>query len=1094
MKQNNYPKFLSRIAKGVDKLEGGSQENLAKVISQVIKENKIEKKVIGLEGEWGSGKSNLIKIIQSQLGKNYHTFIFDSWGSQEDLTRKSFLEQLINELFLKEFLTEKEKWKDLKNRLLSNTSTTHTQKFPQIKPYWLIISLAFLLFTILASFYENVLKDYDIITSINFGVWKPILWIYLIPIGLLIWGFILSIKEYKEERENNKKRDLIDQDSKWVTLGKLFYWFNGNEINSEEIQNIIEDEPSVKQFREYFTNIEKEIKNKGKLILVFDNLDRLDNDKIKSLWSSIHTFFAEDNYTFDSWVIIPYDKSKLEEHLENGYHGFISKTFSVNFRITPPVVTQWESFLNYNFDEAFGKDLVNKDEKEYAIKLFDILSSHDTIKPRQIINYVNNLVSMYKEWKDDIENGDISFRYIALFTLTKYNILKENPNQSILNRSYLGNAEVLFDDDDDLDTSMSMLTFGVKKDFADEVLLDRQLKIALREGKDDIMKSSLKHRAFQKYFIQANSSISLNEKYRGLVKIYEVIKDTFSKNMMDTFWKDFGKGYLYVEGQFTEFNDNHKAILKNTNKVISRDILKKIIRQLQDDFNTKEVQEKYFSQLLIIEDYIKTENIDIELLSLIPKVNLVPDSFLNFVSKVKEDYKKYKINCKEDELVNFFFNESNNINIDRLEDRVEELDILNNEFKFDKIVEALDSKVKTAAYNDKANFSKYLHILKTLGKKPLELTLSTSFYAQLSSARINEDEIYIDAYCIAISDFQNAHNHSSNFQNSLRSLTEDQINKISSKIELYNTYGSLLKLIVTNNTANGFTKLKDIIYDVTINSYGTPSLNLDWALKNFDKIATRVFDNDEEKLKKFVEKLSNWHMHFETKPNLISEGVFNYLNRQELKLIELISKESLSYFDGLSKEEILEAFKSGNKNFKIFSTLLENNLIDKFSNAFYSTYDDYMKDIALEKETIPEDVGFWDTLIDSLNGNKLRSTYTSVRDIFINERGEVKENELHFFEKGLIKHGNLSSKPESSTLKIIIPLIESDDNFSIFLNNHEDLIDIINSSKEHKESAIGELQLRFNSQEYKDDEKMKKVASILKLEVKKDKNSEEEKK
>ena len=100
-----YPKFLSKIAKGEDKIEGEAQDSLAKVIAKIIKKDDLEKKVIGLEGDWGSGKSNLIKIIQSKLGEEYHTFIFDAWGSQEDLTRKSFLEQLLNELFNQEFLT-----------------------------------------------------------------------------------------------------------------------------------------------------------------------------------------------------------------------------------------------------------------------------------------------------------------------------------------------------------------------------------------------------------------------------------------------------------------------------------------------------------------------------------------------------------------------------------------------------------------------------------------------------------------------------------------------------------------------------------------------------------------------------------------------------------------------------------------------------------------------------------------------------------------------------------------------------------------------------------------------------------------------------
>ena len=139
-----------------------------------------------------------------------------------------------------------------------------------------------------------------------------------------------------------------------------------------------------------------------------------------------------------------------------------------------------------------------------------------------------------------------------------------------------------------------------------------------------------------------------------------------------------------------------------------------------------------------------------------------------------------------------------------------------------------------------------------------------------------------------------------------------------------------------------------------------------------------------------------------------------------------------------------------------------------------------MKGIASEKEAVPE-IDFWDKLIDKLNGNKLKSTFTSVRDIFINERGELKEGELYFFEKGLINHANLSTKPERSTLKIIIPLIESDSNFDIFLDNKDSLLPIIKSSKQHSETAIGELQLRYNSKDYLDDERMKEIATTLNL-------------
>ncbi|SHK22481.1 KAP family P-loop domain-containing protein [Maribacter aquivivus] len=1075
----NYPIFLSRIAKGEDKIEGGSQNNLAEVISEIIKEDKLEKKVIGLEGDWGSGKSNLIRIIQSRLGENYHTFIFDAWGSQEDLTRKSFLEQLINELFIEEFLTEKEKWKDLKNRLLSNTSTTHTQKFPQIKSYWLVISLSLLLYAFLSSTYEHIIKNFDFVESVFFGYFKPLIWIYLIPVGFFIWGLKLSKKEYLKERENNSKKDIIDQDSRWVTIGKLFYWYNGKEINSEEVKNIIEDEPSVKQFREYFKNIEDEIKGKGKLILVFDNLDRLDNDKIKSLWSSIHTFFAEDNNSFNSWVIVPYDKAKLQEHLENGLHGFIGKTFSLNFRITPPVVTQWEQFLNQMLDDAFGKELLNQEEIEYVTKLFDILASNKTIKPRQIINYTNDLVSMYKLWRKDIEDNSIKFRYIALFTLVKDSIIN-TPNESILNRDYLKGAAVFFKDDEDLDTSMSMLTFGVKKDLADEVLLDRQLKIALREGNEEIIKSSLKHRAFQKYFFQANSAIQLSEKLKGLVKIYKVVNEIFSANMMNTFWEDFGKEIKLFESEFEVLNDNHKAILKNTEKGTGKSILLKLIKGLKKDFDSLTNQEKYLTQIILIEEFINEENIDIDFFSLITKINFSAEPYMKFVNKVKSNYKKYKILCSQKELTEWFFGENEELDINKIFSNLTELETVKDEYEMDSIIIDISAKIKTISHNDKENLIQYVKILKVLAERPVKLKLSIQFYDQLTSAKLDSDEIYEDAYCIGISDFQVSHANSSNFQSSLRSLTEEQLEKISSKIESYMSYQELLELLTTNTSAIGFLKLKNVAHKVTINDYGESSLNIMWALKKFDNIATKVFDDDKEKVKSFVEKLSSWHMLYNGEVESISEGFFKHFNLGELKLVELIIKNTLKHYKGLSKEQIMESFKTKNKDFKILNALIDNDLIDKFSNAFYSAYDDYMKEIASEKEAVPE-VGIWDTLIDKLHGNKLKSTFTNIRDIFINERGELKEGELYFFKKGLINYANLSTNPERSTLKIIIPLIESDSNFEIFLDNKDSLIPIIQSSKQHSETAIGELQLRYNSKNYLDDERMKDLATTLSL-------------
>lgn len=98
------PRYISDKLKGKDKFDGGSQSSLSKAIVQHILRNdnpdSIESlpRLIGIEGTWGSGKSNVVRMVENDLIKNhphnYYFFEYDAWGNQEDLQRRSLLEQL----------------------------------------------------------------------------------------------------------------------------------------------------------------------------------------------------------------------------------------------------------------------------------------------------------------------------------------------------------------------------------------------------------------------------------------------------------------------------------------------------------------------------------------------------------------------------------------------------------------------------------------------------------------------------------------------------------------------------------------------------------------------------------------------------------------------------------------------------------------------------------------------------------------------------------------------------------------------------------------------------------------------------------------
>ena len=118
-------------------------------------------------------------------------------------------------------------------------------------------------------------------------------------------------------------------------------------------ETLSEDEPTVYEFKTWMQDISDFIKEKGqrKLVLVFDNMDRLPAEKVKELWSSIHTFFADSGFE-NVWAVIPFDETHLacafgdetDEQTKQLTKYFINKTFPIVYRVAPNASTN--SLLN----------------------------------------------------------------------------------------------------------------------------------------------------------------------------------------------------------------------------------------------------------------------------------------------------------------------------------------------------------------------------------------------------------------------------------------------------------------------------------------------------------------------------------------------------------------------------------------------------------------------------------------------------------------------------------------------------------------------------------------------------------------------------
>src|SRR5690554_1063753 len=447
MPNQSYPRYLNNKPIGEDQFEGRSHERIATSISDHIKRHDNTLKVLGLEGEWGSGKSNVIEVLRKKLEKTHHIYIYDAWGHQEDSQRRAFLEELTEDLLDNGLLTKKTNFRDLSGRerkitwqeklnyLLSRKRKTNKRSVPKLSAGIILTGLVVVLTPILALISDLIGSETGaILLKILFST-------SLILLGIICWVLYALYEKFLSSKKS------------WPTLSSLFTFYKGKVLENTTSEIFSDLEPSVKEFKSWIKSISSGLVKK-ELVIVYDNMDRLPPEKVKSIWSSIHTFFAEEDYEKVN-VIIPFDKVHIQQVFDSAKGvttcEFINKTFSIIYRVTPPVLTDWKNFFTKKFEEAFAKD--EEEELLTVLSLFDRLKKKFT--PRDIIVFINELVTLKRIWKDDIP-----LRYIGVYVLRKDKIL-ESPQERILSSDYLGTTKDIFIEDTKLQNFISALTFNV---------------------------------------------------------------------------------------------------------------------------------------------------------------------------------------------------------------------------------------------------------------------------------------------------------------------------------------------------------------------------------------------------------------------------------------------------------------------------------------------------------------------------------------------------------------------------------------------------------------------------------------------------------
>lgn len=452
-------RLLSNAPLGEDLFEGKSQELIADAIVEQLEQNANQRdpdlhhQMIGIEGSWGSGKSNLVEIVKKKLSekyesKNFHFFTYDIWGHQEDLQRKAILEELVNNLVENKVIVSSTEenhdhnWKDRVKNITGTFTETTRRQIPSISLGFALCVLALIITPICT----NISTD-----SIwaNVAPWLPS------AIVLLALVFFIIRK--------GLKRGFAD----------FIYSYKGKSLESTEREFVHEKNPSVFDFRNLLHDISNALIGKH-LIIFFDNMDRLPKQKVERLWSSIHTFFAENRGYDNISCIVTFDRKHIHDAFsvkseKSRGKDYIDKTFDIVFRVAAPVLVDWKKFFERKWKEAFD-DEFNPTEYDHVIQAYSILSEPSDLAPRSIIRFINECVLLKRIF------NDIPERYIAIFNLRKDDLLK-----GPLDMRCLDNLQSIYEHDPKYYDYITALVYQVPPENAISVIYKQALYKALEQ-------------------------------------------------------------------------------------------------------------------------------------------------------------------------------------------------------------------------------------------------------------------------------------------------------------------------------------------------------------------------------------------------------------------------------------------------------------------------------------------------------------------------------------------------------------------------------------------------------------------------------------
>lgn len=1051
----NHYNYISKAPCGEDLFVGKAHQKTAEQIAQKILNAK-KSLMIGIEGGWGTGKSNLITMIEKELhekekGKAAKAIFFnyDVWGHQNDMLRRSILEELTSKVIQSSQTLspqKREEWKQQLKDLMSQKRETSTKTIPKVSKGILTLTAV----TITTPVFSEI------------GEATGFHWANIIITALpLLIGLTYTYTQYSHSKPKTW----------WEFISEFTALYQERVKENVTHEVIFSEEPSSTQFRKWMKELDESLQTH--LILVFDNMDRLPASKVQEFWAAIHSFFSEEKYKHIR-VIIPFDRKHIisafrgEDSGDKRCYGndFIDKTFDVVYRVAPPTLSNWKGYLSAQWEEAFGESL----SPEHSItQIYDLLTESKT--PREIIAFINDCVTT-----SETCSASIPDEYIALFIIGKHKI-NESPQKELLELSFLEPLAYKYRNEK-TQKYLSALYYQLPPEEVLDIVYTDQLRRELEKGEITLLKSlvgqpilpSLLENAIAAVTNIENTALAFTQ-----VEAEAKEQEEQDKSIPINFWEQL---LMKAPEEKEECPKQYQIeLLKHTREESAKRYLRDVITSIYSQSygyisksgapNPKIFDApKFHNKITRLQEGIE-EHPYLNPIELLHEVVTTPERFVSFVQQAQEKYEDYKVSCPIEEVDTYL----SEMAIEELKDLHFTRYLSGKEkVKLRSFFETLRDQIKDSNSTDEASI--LLHQWVDLGIRDIT-SKGDSLMSDNLIQRLYEDAdegSFLEHCLICIYISRGKARTIPAMEDILREENEELSKEIAQKyIQIFVTYEDLLLM---HSEMGEYPLYRGIVRTLITNKLGK-HLSVEKVLPQYKEISQTIGVRE-------AELLTEWNHHpkngitEETTQRIPVEFFSEDTEAQHLELVSHCKQVAVEDLRSIELVDWKDHFLDRSHEYMLLIAIKCDcpNAYEAFKQVITTELSE--QEIILSDETYEE-------LVSLFRGQRKRwgSTLQTARDRY-SEMGKNITLDLFLrYGTDLIKLGDLSQKSQAIPTLLPTVLLTKPETLKILNENSREVELILSTAGgEHKQEFINQARSIY-LQKTELSEKMKELAYAL---------------